>query len=119
MNRKDAEQTVQYVQSDQDLFLASANLVWYVSPVCVKGMYMKDAERTVQYIQSNQGLFVAGAICRGYENSAGPGLPMRTSTLIRDMKAYPHDRYAYSRTSMARIPLGPWKIARAMGSSSQ
>ena len=79
---------------------------------------MKDAERTVQYVQSNQGLFVVGAKCRGYENSAGPGLPMRTP-LIRDMKAYPHDRYAYSRTSMARTPLGPWKIVRAMGSSSQ
>ena len=25
----------------------------------------------------------------------------------------------YSRTSMARIPLGPWKIVRAMGSLSQ
>ena len=25
----------------------------------------------------------------------------------------------YSRTSMARTPLGPWKIVRAMGSSSQ
>ena len=40
---------------------------------------MKDAEWTVQYVQSDQGLFVAGAICRGYENSAGPDLLMRTS----------------------------------------
>ena len=28
VERKDAEQTVQYVQSDQGLFLASANSVW-------------------------------------------------------------------------------------------
>ena len=78
VDRKDAGQTVQYVQPDQGLFLASANSVWYVFPVCVKGMTMKDAERTVQYVQSHQGLFVAGAKCREYENSAGPDLPMRT-----------------------------------------
>ena len=40
---------------------------------------MKDAERTVQYVQSDRGLFVAGATCKGYENSVGPNLPMRTS----------------------------------------
>ena len=28
VDRKDAEQTVKYVQSDQGLFLASANSVW-------------------------------------------------------------------------------------------
>ena len=36
----------------------------------------KDAEQTVQYVQSDRGLFVACAKCRGYENSAGPDLPM-------------------------------------------
>ena len=39
---------------------------------------MKDAERIVQYVKYDLGLFVAGAKCRGYENSAGPDLPMRT-----------------------------------------
>ena len=39
---------------------------------------MKDAERTVKYVQSDQGLFVTSAKCRGYENSAGPDLPMCT-----------------------------------------
>ena len=38
---------------------------------------MKDAERSVQYVQSDRSLFVAGAKCKGYENSAGPDLPMR------------------------------------------
>ena len=66
VDRKDAEQTVQYL-SDQGLFLTSVNLVWYVSPVCVKGMAMKSAEPTVQIVRSDQGLFVAGAKCRGYE----------------------------------------------------
>ena len=28
VDRKDAEQTVQYVQSDQGFFIASANSVW-------------------------------------------------------------------------------------------
>ena len=44
---------------------------------------MNDAKRTMQYVQSDQGLFVAGAKCRGYENSAGPDLPMRTSEQSR------------------------------------
>ena len=44
---------------------------------------MKDAERTVQCIQSDRGLFVAGANCKGYENRAGPDLPMRTSEQSR------------------------------------
>ena len=44
---------------------------------------MKDAERTVQCAQSDQGLFVAGAKYRGYENSAGPDLPMRPSEQSR------------------------------------
>ena len=42
-------------------------------------MAVKDAERTVQYVQSDLGLFVAGTKCRGYKNSAGQDLPMRTS----------------------------------------
>ena len=44
---------------------------------------MKDVERIVQSVQSDQGLFVAGAKCRGYENSAGPDLLMRTSEQSR------------------------------------
>ena len=44
---------------------------------------MKDAERTMQYVQSDQGLFVEGAKCRGYENRAGPDLPMRISQQSR------------------------------------
>ena len=39
---------------------------------------MKDGERTVRYVQSDRGIFLAGAKCRGYENRAGPELPMRT-----------------------------------------
>ena len=54
-----------------------------VSTVCVKGMPLKDAERTVKYVQSDRGLFVTDAMCRGYENSAGPDLPMRTSEQSR------------------------------------
>ena len=46
-------------------------------------MAIKDAEWTVQYVQSDWGLFVAGAKCRGYENSAGPDLPMHTSEQSR------------------------------------
>ena len=42
-------------------------------------MAIKDAERTVQYVQSDRGLFVAGARFRGYQNNAGPDLPMRPS----------------------------------------
>ena len=50
---------------------------------------MKGAEWTVQYVQSDQGLFVAGAKCRGYENSAGRGLPMRTSKQSLDSQHEP------------------------------
>ena len=52
---------------------------------------MKGAGRTVQYAQSDQGLFVAGAKCMGYENSAGPDLPMRTSELLRDVLYSRHE----------------------------
>ena len=47
---------------------------------------MKGAERTVQYVQSDQGLFVASAKRSGYKNSAGPGLPMRTSKQSLDSR---------------------------------
>ena len=83
--------TVQYLQSDQGLFLASANSVWWLSPVCVKGMAMKDAERTVQYVQSDQALFVASETCRGYENSAGPDLLMRTLKQSRHLLDSRHE----------------------------
>ena len=61
-------------------------------------MTMKDAERTVQYVQSDRDLFVAGAKCRGYENGAGPDLPMRTSEQSRhSLRSRKHDRlYALS-----------------------
>ena len=96
VDRKDTEHTVQYVQSDQGLFLGSAIRSGRDLRFCVKGMATKDA---MQYIQSYQGLFVAGATCTGYENSAEQDLPMRTSSnrdiyYIRDMKAYTPDRHA-------------------------
>ena len=40
-----------------------------------------------------------------------------TSNLDAHFKA--EDPRRYSRTSMARTPLGPWKFVRAMGSSSK
>ena len=49
----------------------------------MKGISTKDTEQTVQYVQSDQGLFVASAEGKGYENSAGLGLPVRTSEQSR------------------------------------
>ena len=57
--RKEAEQTVQYVQPVQGLFIASVKFGLVGISVA-----MKDTEWTVQYVQSDQGLFVAGAKCK-------------------------------------------------------
>ena len=64
----------------------------------------KYIERTVSY----QGLCVVFDLMR--------------SILILAMVAVVTTKYMYkqySRTSMARTPLGPWKFVRDMGSSSQ
>ena len=45
----------------------------------MKEIAVKDTEQTVQYVQSDRGLFIAATKFKGYENSAGPDLPMHTS----------------------------------------